>query len=99
MTSNCVISPLLPLYTVSAAQHLTRVRHVEHALLFPSRPCFGVNLPVIGIAQVDAPAAFLWNTRSQRHRDARRFDTAFCVVGTRSLNVRAMCQNAPRHVL
>src|SRR5207253_8666451 len=73
--------------------------HVEDALLFASLPCCGVNLPIIGIAQVDEPTAFLWNARSQRHRDARRFNATCGVVGTRSLDVCAMGQNAARDIL
>ena len=68
--------------------------HVENALLFASLPCFRVNVPVIGVAQVDAPTAFLWNAGCQCDRDTRRFDTGCGIVGTRSLDVRAVCQNA-----
>src|SRR5579863_801765 len=84
---------------MSTVEHLSGVWYKEYPLLFASPPCCGVNLSIIGIAQVDAPTAFLWNAGGQCHRDARRFDAACGVVGPRSLDVRAMCQNAPRHVL
>jgi len=74
------------------------VWHVEDALLLASHPCFGVNLSIIGIAEVDAPTAFLGNAGGQCDRDTRRFDTGCGIVGTRSLDVRAMGQNAARHV-
>src|SRR5579859_7634165 len=84
---------------MSAIQHLTCVWYVEYTLLFASLPCFRVNLPIIGIAQVDAPTAFLWNAGGQCDRDARRFDAACGVVDTCSLDVCTVCQNASRHVL
>src|SRR5438093_1609481 len=87
-----------PLYATSAVQHLTCVWYEENTFLFASHPFFGVNLSIIGIAQVDTPTAFLWNAGGQCDRDARRFDAASGIVGTRSLNVRAVCQNASRHV-
>src|SRR5436305_15204091 len=83
---------------MSSVQHLTSVWYEENTFLFASHPFFEVNLSIIGIAQVDAPAAFLWNASGQCDRDAWRFDAACGVVGTRSLDVRAVCQNASRHV-
>ena len=74
------------------------MRDVEYALLFAAHPCFGVNLSIIGIAQVDAPTAFLWNAGRQCDRDARRFDAECLVVGPRSLDMRAMRQNASRYM-
>src|SRR6266566_4901639 len=86
------------LYTSSAVEHFTGVWYVKNALLFASFPCFGIDLPIIGIAQVDAPTAFLWNSGSQSNRDARRFDAECLVVGSRSLDMRAMRQDASRYM-
>src|SRR6266566_4031457 len=86
------------LYTSSAVEHFTGVWYVKNALLFASFPCFGIDLPIIGIAQVDAPTAFLWNSGSQSNRDARRLDAECLVVGSRSLDVRAMRQYASRYM-
>src|SRR5713101_1425627 len=86
------------LYTSSTVEHFTGVWYVKNALLLASFPCFGIDLPMIGITQVDAPTAFFGNSGSQRDRDARRFDAECLVVGPRSLDVRAMRQNASRYM-
>src|SRR5436305_9712056 len=83
---------------MSTVQHLTCMWDIENTLVFASLPCFGVNLSIIGIAQVDAPAAFLGNAGRQGDRDARRFDAGSGIVGPRSFNVRTMGQNAAWHV-
>src|SRR5690349_6995568 len=80
-----------PLYPTSAVQHLTRMWHEENTLLFAPLPCLGVNRPIIGIAQVDEPTALFCNAGRQRDRDTRCFDVVCGIVGTRSLDVRAMC--------
>src|SRR6266487_2901053 len=84
---------------MSTVQHLSGVGDVEDALLFASLPGFGVDVPIIGIAQVDAPAAFLGNAGGQCDRDARRLDTGYGIVGPCPLDVRAVGQNAARHML
>src|SRR5207248_9022215 len=89
---------LILLYTSSSVEHFTGVWYVKNALLFASFPCFRIDLPVISIAQIDAPAAFLWNSGSQSNRDAGCFDAEYLVVGSRSLDVCAMRQNAPRYM-
>src|SRR5579872_4001073 len=98
MCDVCGSSLPFPLYPMSAEQHLPGVWDVEYTFLLASLPCCGVNLSIIGIAQVDATTAFLWNTCCQRDRDAWRFDASGSIVGPRSLDVRAMCQNAARHM-
>ena len=50
------------------------MRDEEDALLFVSYPCFRVNFSIIGISQIEAQTAFLWNAGGQRDLDARRFD-------------------------
>src|SRR5579883_1427714 len=88
-----------PSPTTDTVEYLTSMWDVENALLFAAHPCLRVDLSIIGIAQVDASAAFLWDACGQRNRDARRFDAGCGVVGSRSLDMRAVRQNTARHVL
>jgi hypothetical protein len=53
-------TPLSLLLKVTrTVQHLTGVGHIEDALLFTSHPGLRVNVSIIHIAQIDAPAVLL----------------------------------------
>src|SRR5260221_13459805 len=61
-------------------------------------PPFRVNLHVVCIAQVDMSTALLGDACSQGHLDAGRFNPAGCIICTRSLDMRAVGENAARHI-
>lgn len=84
-----------------AVEHLASVGYIEQLIRLTALPGAWVKLPIVGIAKVDPPTAFLWNTGRQRHRDARRFHAALRVVGARPLHMRAVRQDADasRHAL
>src|SRR5205085_1945689 len=79
-------------------EHLPRMWHEQDSLLFSPFPHFGVDLPIVNIAQVHPMAAFFGDAGCQRDLDARRLGATGAVVGACPFDVRAVCQDGAWHI-
>jgi alpha-glucuronidase len=66
--------------------------------VFASFPFLGVDLFVVGVAQVDSMAAFFRDGGCKCYLDAGFFNLACGIVCACSLDVRAMGENAARDI-
>src|SRR5260370_34060186 len=82
----------------SAIEYLACMGDKQYTLLFAAFPFPGINVPVVCIAQVHEPAAFFGYASCQRDLDARSFNAAGFLVGSRPFDMRAVRENTARNI-
>jgi len=70
----------------SAIEYLACMGDKQHPLLFAALPFLGMYVPVVCIAQIHASTAFFGNASCQGDLDARGFNAAGFLVGSRSFD-------------
>jgi hypothetical protein len=77
----------------SAIEYLACMGDKQETFLFAAFPFPRINVPVVCIAQVHTSAAFFGNATCQGDLDSQRFNAAGFLIGSRSIDVRAVCEN------